>query len=341
VARTQSIGSGLDQPTISAWEASCDRETNGDETGEVRTTTPDNTAVTINAAQADGSPNPVTSRLILQVRAAERHDGTYESGFYMAWGGTGSSNGNLYLQTNYITIDGIEFQAPDTTNYPALKAQSYGGWVIRNCLFTSDTISPTNAQYGCFLRYWQNADIEVYNNRAFGLSGGGRGFYLLPHGTDSTVDLYFGFNTVYDCDVGIEVYANGSTGGENYGESNCSVCTDAWDGGSSPWDGGAYNLSSNSATDAHMPSSNGYTDDSSIFVTASTDPDLDLAAAEDGNYDRGASAPTLGSNWSAVDIHGDARSDYDVGSDEIVAAAGANPKGPLGHPIHGPLGGPV
>lgn len=282
-------------------------------------TSADTTAVTISGWTTDA-----THYIKVYTTDTARHNGIYvgESGAKADTYRIELSNGAnnvISIQENYVRIEGLQIKNGDTNNHR------------RGILTTNATIDSNN-------------DIRISYNIIKGeLSGsplGGRGIELLDSDTNAKVwnNILYGWtiqaeaisisintayvynNTIHNSNKGIY-----RSGGTVVAKNNLVASTTTEFSGTFSND--STNNASNGGTTASSTADLTY--QTFTFVASST-YDFHLDSGDSGAQDLGADLSGDSNLEITDDIDGDSRSDpFDIGADEVVAVAVADPEGAL------------
>lgn len=291
--------------TIAGWTATCDRSNTGgaggagNETGTIVESYDFNEAVTLNCT-ASG-----TYRQTLTVASGSVHDGTKGSG--------GETSQTITVSTNYVTVQDLLF------DHFTAAVGNYVDLAVIRCFIGSSA----SAQ-AVYIRYVNS--IEFHNCGFLGSSAnnydGGIRLRELASG-DTAIFSYCSLYGSSSYGLTLAACASGSTVTCN-GVSSLGPTTpwNKYNSASATLDGD-YNLTS-AASAGDMPGANSSTSvaaaDYYETLTGGSE-DLHKKSAQDGSYDGGPSSG-LGTHWPGGDVDGDARSDYDIGWDELVSAGG-------------------
>jgi hypothetical protein len=303
--------------SMNAWEAAeqTDLPTDGDtHTGRASLSSAE-TATVIVSGWVTGASNTLT----IEVGLSDRHDGTRATGYYFDI--TSGFSAAIDLQVGYTTVIGVSARQT-TANNEVLQITAGTNTQFINCLaydggrhnFKNDLSDSNNGfinciSYGAAQRGFYFRDTGFAYN-CTSAANGGAGFYVDNFDTMTLTNCYSGGNTGSDYD--------NSSGG------TAALTTCYSEDGS---------LSTTTA--AYSTSSGGYFTN----VTASSE-DLHIGASS--SLDGSGVGTDLTGTFN-YDADGETRTAgaFGVGAYKTVAAAGANPKGPLGWPLHGPLSGPL
>ena len=174
---------------------------------------------------------------------------------------------------------------------------------------------------------------------------------VVGHSSDTTVSIDVNlFNCIFKMATGTDVIVSMAVHSGTvsaYSIDHCKTNSSDWDTGS--WDTATVDASSTLSL-ALGEATDGSDD---IIINDETTSPYDLRLtdnanndAQDAHTDADMDNEVGGQTLSipAADILGTVRpqnTNHDIGAFEIVAAGGANPKGPLGMPLIGALGGPI
>lgn len=277
-------------------------------------------------------------------------------GLLILQNGTGTSDEGIRMAASAGTltvINSILRAANDTSDQDGIHAPALACTVnAENNMISGFGRAALQAQItsGAHTQTWNLISTTAWNNgrNTSETDGGGISVHTKDSGSVANINAQnccFVSNTSQSSDDYDESASGAQLGTKNWQLDNC-ISSDA---SITARDSGAVNANENWVI--------GETDtadaDGDVLVNDITSAPYDLRLIDDAAndaQDQHATATGAGLTigdyaGSAVDIAGTSRpqnTNYDIGAFEVVAAVGgANPKGPLGRPFHGPFGGPL
>ena len=355
----QTVPTGTDQSynigsrnysTITLWEADLDDtvpyDASDDAVGECYDDSAFDENVTLN-----GGTTIVLTSVTLTVASAERHDGTVGNGARMVQ--AAATNSLLISGTLTQTVKWLEVDGQGNNGNPIVTlggSADVSTKAIQNMIVHDAERSGINSLITLttdnnFIRRIENTIVYDSNctgtNLSFGIRKGNSAtarFQELRnctvHNVTSTGSGTTQTGVGFDDSAGMTVINVLVTDAD-------SKCFDA-----SYTAGTANNNMASDDTDSGTGSigaDDGVLTSETYVSTTGGSEDLHLKAGSDA-IDAGADLGTTPTGVN-IDINGrdrDSEGDtWDIGAHELVAVATGGPKGPLGHPLHGPLAGPV
>lgn len=359
-------GGGGDYTTLQAWENDAD-VSGGFWKGEIQ----DNAsyaAVTISGPT--GTPT-ASNYVWLTVASGNRHAGKFDTGKARL---VNTSNGThcITVSTDFTRIEYLQIHQDSTgSSDEGIRITSgVNDVVISRCIILHDN-SSTDGD-GIYAGNYAVTDIHVDHCIIYGFQR--VGIHLQNFNGSNTQTWHIDSCTIFNCGSGGEgesggIHSNFQAAGSGTNNINVynTACMDTTNGndfeetgtGTHNWTGTHNACSDTSLTSVglttsaqeSLTSSDTSQGSGTFFVVKDLtggSEDFQLLDAAAGNIpvdngvDRSASEPDSRQDFS-IDIAGQTRgASYDIGASEFVAAGGAaNPKGPLGHPFTGPLGGAI
>lgn len=197
---------------------------------------------------------------------------------------------------------------------------------------------------GTVTQTWNLISCTAFNNGQDDTAGDG-GLGLTTNNSAATINANaHNMISVNNSGTNAEDFARSSSSPtQTWNLDNC-ICSDTQS--ITDRDSGAVNAHENITVVEGNPASGqlGLIETGTIPYDLRLFDDTTDNVAQDDHANATGAGLTIGDYAGAVDFLGTSRpqnTNYDIGMHEVSVAAAANPKGPLGHPLHGPLGGPV
>lgn len=270
-----------------------------------------------------GASNTIT----IKAAAGEEHAGVIGGGFWIT---SASGAGTISCSQYYTVLEGIESVCTATNANQVTSSFRVTGYycTLRRCIGKA-----ASASSGGFYNGGSNNTYEnclSHSNAGAGFIGTGR-YATLRNVTAVNNSTY-----------GIRNQETNPVFYSSFTATNCVAygnTTADWEdaSGADKWTGTGTGY--NGSGDGTEPGATG-----AVSTVASTDftdysgGDYSVSGTGSALYDAGTDL----SGTFTDDITGATRSQWDIGAYEYISVGGAtNPKGPLGHPLHGPFGGPL
>lgn len=320
--------------TLSEWETN--EQTNLVSAGDTHivycTGGQDSTAVLIDG-WTTGASNYIT---VSNNTTDDDAGGIFDSAKYFLDKGTGSG-GIVTVNSDNVKFSKVQFRRDGPTSGSLsrscvlIQAQASGNTHDYNdCIFLS--IAPTaTAQKAGIVVTDSDTVLTTKNCVFYDFDDTNDDGISINSQSAGSADLIN--NTFQNCTVGVTGLSNTKIKNNVFQDCGTDVS------GTVDTTNSGYNLSDASSG---LPGSNNVHSSTLTFNNKASD-DFHLASGDTSAIGAGH-GPSSDSDVPSTDVDGDARSGTtcDIGFDEYVSVGGAtNPKGPLGMPIFGPLGGPV
>ncbi len=292
MARNSTIGDGGNYPTLTLWEASINRGSNGEETGECIDAGNFGETFTINAGESG------TDRIILTAASGVRHDGTAESG---VWNGGTQYQQPCRVNADYVTVEWMGIRA---TASRSLEIDNADNCCVCNCVMWN----PSETAGAETVKINSSDDLEIHECYVFSNHATQSDGLIMVSGSDGCL---INNVTVYNCTNGFSMY-NSTV------DARLVNCI-AIDCDTSDYAGTYGTCDYNIDEDGGAPGATTYTKTSAIFEDDTvTDPNLDMASGQDTD----GTSSVLGSYNPGVDIHGTTRVSWTIGAFEVAAGGG-------------------
>ena len=308
---TAGAGGDVDFQSLNSWDAAKARDLTAADTNYVATCRASSGVAHGAYTAGAGWDTDPTRDVKIWTDPADvyRHNGTYQTGnkFRIEHAATAFSLSNI----DFVRVAGLQWQMTTTLSnrFCILISNGTGNQIIEQCIFKGVLTGTATSDYGIFAQ-GNGGGLVIQNNLFYGWKNGTRANYgIHVAGTGKTVSVYN--NTAFDCWIGY----NGGNATETI--KNCLAASSSSVSFSGTWTVSDYNASE----DGNHPGGNGQTG-AAVFVSETPgSEDLHLDSFDTVAQDNGL---TIGS--VTEDIDGDSRpqnSVYDIGADEVLAAAGA------------------
>lgn len=285
------------------------------------------------------------------------NDGCTIDGIAIIQDSTGSSDECLRMNAGSnatLTVNRCIFSGPnESSNQDCVYADGIDATLtIENCIFYFSGRAGINIQWVNSTRdnftFTLNVNsCTLWNHNSDNDNIGGGIILFVNSGADNNTFSLNIFNTiVLDVDT-TEAYNevdNGSGNTITWSIDNC-IANDA---SITARDSGAVGaLATRTATDSTSPGAGDWVmfNDTTGAGVGLIDLHLQDDVTNNDAQDAHSNTSGAGLNLPTLDIDDETRDTasgkVDIGADAFPAAGGANPKGPFGMPLHGPLGGPV
>ena len=351
-----------------------DFSTDGIATVSVQDSFQDTTLVTdINASNfTNGGSVSGTAYLKITVDSSNRTH-KYDTAKYYLNANPNTQSGQMEISLDFTWVEHVQFVMPSSagSSDEHIRLNSGAGDIlIEKCLFHND--DGAASQDGIYAGNWALGNIYVFDcvfrskasarccihgqehsfvghsqtwhieHCTVDANGGDYGIGGQAGGTSVVMNVW---NT-YVADAGTTDFENDTGGGSNSinlvdGSRSCMSS----DGTATVEFGSTGNTNNVTLKDSDTAGASYYV--TSLTVNSENYQLLDGSTATDTAIDAASSGATQDSRCdTTLDIAGNSRpgtyTDRDVGAFEVAAAGGGTtPKGPLGHPLFGPLAGPV
>jgi hypothetical protein len=343
---TETIGTtGRDHSTITLWEANLDDDPTYDAADDAIGECYDDSAFE-EVVVIDGGTTIGLNSVTLTVPSAERHDGTDGNGARIVASGSGIliklvAGDSRVVKCKWLELDGngniINFIVQISNSGSELH-----NLIVHDKTFSGGTTRGIDANHSGA----NTPAVNILNTIVYDIestrSGSGSVQGIYGSGGNRVCNILN--DTVHNITMPNHTGGDGivvAGSGAQQTTQNCistdadNVCysivgTEDHNLASDTTASGTGSLDSKAAANQFVSTTGGSEDLHLKFGADAIDAGTDLGTTPSGveididDFDRDAGVVT-----------------WDMGAHEFIAVGGANPKGPLGHPFHGPFGGPV